>query len=260
MFLRLTGAILFFSFFFVGTMLALELGRRMRLREIRDKHDVEPARFNIVDGAVFGLMGLLLAFTFAAAGTRFETRRQLLVAEANDIGTAWLRLDLLPDSARHPLQASFRQYLDARLAGYRALPDTLAAMREFNRATELQQVIWSAAVAATEAAPTVAPSLLLLPALNDMFDIATARIAAMRAHLPGVIFGLLFLLVLCCSVLAGYGMTHSGPRNWLHAVGFATVFVITLYVIVDYEYPRWGFVNLMSFDRPLIELRQSMGD
>jgi hypothetical protein len=256
----LSSAIFFFGLFFAGLMLALELGRRVRLREIRAKQDVEPARFSIADGAVFGLMGLLLAFTFAAAGGRFEARRQLLVDEANAVGTAWLRLDLLPDSARRPLQASFRQYVDARLAGYRAMPDTLAARREFTRAAGMQQAIWSGAVAATEAAPTPAPSLLLLPALNAMFDIATTRMAAMRAHLPGVIFGLLFFLVLCCGVLAGYGMTHSGPRNWLHTLGFAAVFVITLYVIADYEYPRWGFINLASSDRPLIEVRQGMGD
>ena len=260
MFFLLSSPFLFFSFFFVVLLLALELGRRVRLREIRDKHDVEPARFNIMDGAVFGLMGLLLAFTFAAAGARFEARRLLLVEEANAIGTAWLRLDLLPDSTRRPLQASFRQYVDARMTGYRALPDTLVARREFTRAAGMQQAIWSGAVAATEAAPTVAPSLLLLPALNAMFDIAAARMAAMRAHLPGAIFGLLCFLILCCGVLAGYGMTHSGPRNWLHTLGFATVFVITLYVIVDYEYPRWGFISLDSYDSPLIEVRRTMGD
>ena len=260
MFFVLSTAILFFGLFFVALLLSLELGRRVRLREIRDKHDVEPARFGIVDGAVFGLMGLLLAFTFAAAGSRFEARRQLLVEEANAVGTAWLRLDLLPDSARRPMQASFRQYVDARLAGYRALPDTARAMREFARAAGMQQSIWSGAIAATEAAPTPAPALLLLPALNDMFDIASTRIAAMRAHLPAVVFGLLCFLVLCCGTLAGYGMTYSGPRNWLHSVGFATVFVVTMYVIVDYEFPRWGFINLASLDKPMLEVRQGMGD
>ena len=106
-------------------LLALELGRLVRLRAMRRDGDVESSRFGVVDGAVFGLMGLLLGFSFAAAGTRYDTRREQIVDEANAIGTAWLRLSLVPDTARGSLQGHFREYVDARLAGYAALPDTL---------------------------------------------------------------------------------------------------------------------------------------
>lgn len=240
-------------------LLALELGRRMRLRAIRRSGDTESSRFGIVDGAVFGLMGLLLGFSFAAAGGRYETRRQYIVDEANAIGTAWLRLSLVPDSARGPLQAHFREYVDARLAAYAAFPDTIAAKAAFARAEALQPTIWAEATAATSGAATTAPTMLLLPALNQMFDIASTRKAGLRAHMPRVIFGLLMFLVLCCSVLAGYGMTDAGPRRWLHGFAFAAVFVVTLYVIVDYEFPRWGVINLRALDQPMLEVRQGMG-
>jgi hypothetical protein len=249
-----------FLLLFGALLLALELGRRVRLRAIRRGGDEESSRFGIVDGAVFGLMGLLLGFSFAAAGGRYETRRQYIVDEANAIGTAWLRLDLIPDSARGPLQGHFRQYVDARLAAYAAMPDTVAAKEEFARAEALQRSIWSGAIAAASAAPTTAPTILLLPALNQMFDIANTRMAAMRAHMPRLILVLLFVLVLSCCVLAGYGMTSAGPRNWLHSLAFAAVLVVTLYVIVDYEFPRWGLINLRALDQPMLEVRRGMGN
>jgi hypothetical protein len=249
-----------FLVLFGALLLSLELGRRMRLRAIRRTAHEESSRFGIVDGAVFALMGLLLGFSFAAAGGRYETRRQYIVEEANAIGTAWLRLALVPDSARGPLQEQFRQYVDARLAGFAALPDTVAAKVEFARAEALQGSIWAGAIAAASAAPTTVPSILLLPALNQMFDIANTRLAAMHAHMPRVILGLLFFLVLCCCVLAGYGMTDAGPRNWLHSVAFASVLVVTIYVIVDYEFPRWGLINLRALDQPMLEVRQGMGN
>ena len=77
----------------------------------------------VVDGAVFGLLGLLVAFTFSGAATRFDARRQLVVEEANAIGAAYLRLDVLPAAAQPALRARFREYLDSRLAAYRAVPD-----------------------------------------------------------------------------------------------------------------------------------------
>ena len=86
-----------------------------------------------IDGAVFGLMGLLIAFTFGSAAVRFETRRNLIVEEANDIGTAYLRLDLLPADAQPELREAFRRYVDVRLAVYRKLPDLDATQAELSR-------------------------------------------------------------------------------------------------------------------------------
>jgi hypothetical protein len=252
-----------FSFLLcLATLLAgMELGRFVRRRQLaRGTPSEEPPGFGVVDGAVFGLMALLLGFSFSGASTRFETRRAQVVEEANAIGTAWLRLDLLPDSTRRPLQAQFRQYLDARIAGYRAMPDTAAAGAAFARAIALQPAIWADAVAATQAAPQSPPAILLLPAINAMFDIASTRLAVMRGHMPELIFQLLLLLVLCCAVLAGYAITDAGPRNWLHILGFATVLAITLLVIVDYEYPRAGRITLSVYDEVMVQLRASMGD
>jgi hypothetical protein len=116
------GALLALALF--GSVVGmLELGRRTGAK--RRARDAEAAQtsVSVVNGAVFGLLGLLIAFTFSGAAARFERRRDLIVEEANAVGTAWLRLDLLPADAQPPLRDSFRRYIDARLDGYRMLPD-----------------------------------------------------------------------------------------------------------------------------------------
>jgi len=211
----------------------------------------------VVEGAVFALMGLLVAFTFSGAASRFDERRKLIIEEANAIGTAYLRIDLLPSAAQPDLRASFRTYLDARLAVYRALPDLAASKAELARATGLQQEIWAKAIAA--AAESQAPTMqLLLPALNEMFDITTTRTMAAQIHPPYIIFGLLFALALLSALLAGYAMAPAKGRNWIHMAVFAFALAGAVYVILDMEYPRHGLIRVDAFDQVLIDLRQSM--
>jgi hypothetical protein len=239
---------------FLAMLVQLEVGRRIRGRHLALG---EPGGLGAIEGALFGLLGLLLAFTFSGAAGRFDTRRQQIVEEANAIGTAYLRLDVVPGEARQVLQGDFRSYLETRLAIYRVLPDLEAAYGQLARADSLQQAIWQHAVAGTMAAPTTQPAMLLLPALNQMFDITTVRTAATRFHPPIMVFVMLGLLVLVCATLAGYGMGGKA-RSWYHTVGFALVMSFTIYVIVDFEYPRFGFIQLVSHDRVLEDLLAKM--
>src|SRR3954447_15446630 len=150
---------------FAGTFVLLEVGRRFGARRLALDPEGAKSGGGAVDGAVFGLMGLLIAFTFSGAAVRFDTRRAQIVEEANCIGTAWLRLDLLPASEQAPLREYFRQYTDARLDAFRKLPDVKAWKAELDRAGALQNQIWTRSVAACSAsAPPV--TMLLLPALN----------------------------------------------------------------------------------------------
>jgi len=242
---------------FLGMLALLEAGRRLgRQRQLGDT--TAATGLGVVDGAVFGLMGLLIAFTFSGAAARFDARRALIVEEANDIGTAWLRIDLLPDSLQPPIRETFRQYLDARLAAYRAIPDMQKVNAELARATALQGEIWSLSVAAARQVPGPTAGMLLLPALNAMFDIATTRTMAAKTHPPMVIFGLLAALALACSLMAGYGMAGSATRSWVHILGFAVILTITVYVIMDLEYPRLGLIRVDAFDQVLVDVRASM--
>jgi hypothetical protein len=244
---------------FLGMLMLLEVGRRIGVRQLAQDPTGAAAGVGTVEGAVFALLGLLIAFTFSGAATRFDARRQLIVEETNDIGTAYLRLDLLPLEAQPGLREKFREYLDTRLAIYRKLPDIAAAKVEMAKANRLQVDIWRLSVAASKAqGASAAASLLLLPALNAMIDITTTRTMALQMHPPVVIFALLFGLALASSLLVGYGMASSKARNWLHMLGLAFAMAVSVYVILDIEYPRLGFIRVDSFDQALVELRESM--
>ena len=205
------------------------------------------------------LLGLLIAFTFSGASSRFDTRRQLIVEETNDIGTAYLRLDLLPADLQPALRESFRRYLDARIEAYQKLPDMAAAKASLAKADGLQRQIWRQAVAASRAeSAQPAAAILLLPALNAMIDITTTRTMVTQMHPPTVVFAMLFGLALAASLLAGYGMTGGKVRSWFHMLGFALVMAVAVYVILDLEYPRLGLIRVDAFDQALVDLRQSM--
>jgi hypothetical protein len=244
---------------FLGMLLFMEIGRRIRVRQWARDPDLAKAGFGAIEGGVLALLGLLLAFTFSGAGTRFEARRQLIVEETNAIGTAYLRLDMLSAAAQPKLREYFRRYLDARLNVYRKLPNIEGAKEELSIANSLQQEIWREAIASvrTAAAPVEA-AVVFLPALNAMIDISTTRTMAVYVHPPVIIFVMLFALACVSSLLAGYDMAGGKSRSWFHMLCFATVVAVTIYVILDLEYPRTGLIRVNAFDQALVELRDSM--
>jgi hypothetical protein len=249
------GAVLLAGGLFLAMLACLEIGRRVGLRRAAREGEAARAGAGVVEGAVFALLGLLIAFTFSGAAARFDQRRALIVEEANAIGTAYLRLDLLPAAARGELRESFRRYVDARLAVYRAVPDMVAVNAALAHAAKLQEEIWSKSVAASAGSQA---SVLVLPALNQMIDITTTRTMAGQTHPPLILFALLSGLALLGALLAGHAMSGSRERNWLHMATFAFALAGAVYVIVDMEYPRVGLIRVDSFDQVLVDLRQSM--
>ena len=242
----------------VAIIVVLEAGRQLGARRLAKDPESAKAGTGAIEGAVFGLMALLIAFTFSSAASRFDTRRVIVIEEANNIGTAWLRLDLLPAAAQSPLREKFRQYVDARVAFSAKLPDVDAAMGELARATALQNGIWKDAVAACRDSSSSTASMLLLPALNQMIDITTTRTMAAWTHAPLTVYAMLGLLVLAGSLLAGFSLASGRTHNWFHNVAFALIMALAIYVILDFEFPRVGLIRLNFFDQALVDVRQSM--
>jgi hypothetical protein len=243
----------------IGMLLLFEIGRRIGLRRRAKAAEGAVAGSGGIEGAVFALCGLLVAFTFSGAAARFDTRRQLIVEETNAIGTAYLRLDLLPADVQPTLRERFRQYLAARLEAYRKLPDIAAAQETLARSVQLQGEIWTRAVAESrrqEAPPDAAK--LLLPVLNAMVDITTTRTLAAHMHPPTIIIAMLFGLALACALLAGHGMADGTARRWLPIVSFTAIITVVVYVILDLEFPRQGLLQVKAFDQALEALLQSM--
>jgi hypothetical protein len=239
-------------------MVLLEIGRRIGIRRINKNPDIQNGA-GALEGAVLALLGLLIAFTFSGAMSRFDGRRQLVVEESNDIGTAYLRVDLLPGASQPAVRKLFRQYLDSRVETYRLVPDMTAVNKELARSAKLQGEIWRQSVAAShlpDAHPDAAK--LLLPALNAMIDITTTRTMASQFHPPRIIFILLFVLALASSLLAGHAMAAGKGRTWIHMVCFSLAMAAAIYVILDLEYPRLGFIRVDDMDQGLVDLRNSM--
>ncbi|MCI0416606.1 DUF4239 domain-containing protein [bacterium] len=241
---------------FLGMLLMLEWGRRIGVRMAK-RPEPSPSGVGATEGAVFALLGLLIAFTFSGAAERFDKRRHLVVEEANMIGTAYLRIDLLPKEAQPDMRDLFRRYLNSRLESYRKLPDIDAAKAEFQRSVKYQNEIWKNAVAECNEADSAASCRLFLPALNEMIDITTTRLMAMQFHPPLIVYLMLIVLGLSASLFAGYGMAAS-KRSWIHIIGFSLVMAITLYAILDIEYPRFGLIRVDAIDQVLEDLLKSM--
>ena len=250
--------VLFCVFLFSGMLLLLEIGRRFGVKRRPKESDGERGSLGTIEGAVFALFGLLMAFTFSGAASRFNEKRMMIAEEANTIETAYLRLRLVPES-EPKLQELFRRYVDSRLETYRRLPNMKAAGQEMANSKAIQEEIWNEAVAATRLPSShIAAAWLLLPALNSMIDITTTRTMALQQHPPRIIYALLFGLGLICSLLAGYRMAVGQQRSWLHILGFSLITVIVIYVFLDIEYPRTGLIRLEASDQVLVALRDSM--
>lgn len=242
---------------FLGMIALSEIGRRLALMGGRSGNDPEGSEgFSVIDGAIFGLLGLIVAFSFSGAAGRFDERRELIGTETNAIGSAYQLLDLLPGQPRSELQQHFRDYLDARIALYRVLPDIGAAAVELDAARTIKTRIWTMAVAATDGDQPA--TMLLLPAINGMFDIATSRTLSTMMHPPQIVFVLMFLLALISALVAGYGMASRKRREWPRLCGFAAIASITFYVILDLEFPRSGLIQIQAFDLALVDLRANM--
>jgi hypothetical protein len=241
-----------------GMMITFALGRRAGIRHHRIDPEGARAISGPVEAAIFGLLGLLIAFTFSGAADRFEVRRALIGEEANAIDAAWLQLDLLHGDDRAVLRSEFREYLDARLHFYGSLPNTTVATPFLEHAEQLEPVIWVHAVDAVPRSSVTGAAQILLPSINRMFDVETKRRLALMTHPPLPIYGLMMILALVCASLAGHHAHGSAKHPWILPLMFAGISSLAIFVILDLEYPRAGFIRLDSTDALLRELRAQM--
>jgi hypothetical protein len=244
--------------FFAGMVALLEVGRRIALVQVA-RHGAD-ARIGIgvVDGAVYGLLALLIGFSFSGAAQRFDHRREIISHEVNAIGTAWMRIDLLPAARQPAIRDGFRAYMDALLASYENPGSPSTAYLEPPAVTRAQNDIWAHSVAATIDPSGERARMLLLPALNEMFDVVEEERLARRIHPPAVIFAMLAITIGAAALFAGYGIASRSTHNWFFAIGVAATIAMATYVIVELEYPRLGLIRVSEMDQALVELRATM--
>jgi hypothetical protein len=230
------------------------LGYRLRTRTLKKttEHTVED--LGAINGTLLGLLALLLAFTFGMSNSRYDTRRQLVIEEANNIGTVILRTDIYPDSIRSLLRNHLRDYVDARIAFYQAGMNIEKTVAEYNRASEIGNKIWSLAAAYARVDDITTRTSELIPALNAMIDVTTTRRAAGEATIPDSIMYFLFALCLCSSFLLGYD--RKNKFDWIVVTGFALMLSATVFTIIDLDRPRSGLIDMDKPNEKIIELRE----
>ena len=206
------------------------------------------SQIGAIQGAILGLLGLLLAFSFAAAGTRF-LERHLITAEANAIGTASLRADLLDPPHRSELRAALRDYTKRRIEVSKRVRFVIdpADAAEF---AQMHVRIWSAARAGVEAKP--AAMLAVLNPVNEVIDLHTTRLAAGRKHLPMPVLGLLVVCSALATAITGYSSGIADRRRSPLSAPLAVLIMAALWITIDLDYPRIGLLQLN--DAPLEEL------
>ena len=238
---------------FLALIGCLEIGYRLGAKRVKSVPNAHEG-FGAIEGAVFGLFGLLLSLSFFGAASRLDVRRQLIVQEANAIASAYMRVDLLPSTEQAEVRRLFREYLNERVR-ISEMPNETAALAEMQKSAKLQQAIWSSAVSATKEGVPGAP--LLVTAVNQMVEIARTKAIAVQTHLPELVFEFLIAATLLSGLVAGFGMAR-GHRNWLLVFAYASVVTLTMYVTIDMEYPRAGLIRIGAADLALTTLRDSI--
>ncbi len=239
---------------FAVCFLAAEGGYRLGKRHIAGRGDsageAESAarakykkdHLGSAQAAIAALLGLLLAFTVSMSVDRFESRKLAVVDEANAIGTAYLRTDLLPEPQRTISVAAFAQYVDIRLqlASPERYLSEASGLQE--RATALQQQLWSLGVSAAELDKRAVTYGIYLEALNEMIDAAGRREAGLRNYVPEPVLYLIFVVALAMLGIMGYASGVSGGRSFVAEVVIAFVVAAVIFIILDFDRPFRGIV------------------
>jgi FtsH-binding integral membrane protein len=208
-----------------------------------------------LEGALLGLLALLLSFTFSMSASRYDTRRSLLIKEANDIGTVVLRADMYPDSIRREFRKDLKQYLEARIEYYDAGNDEEKINKSLGDAAKISDHIWQMVTRLSRESSATIPQNLMIPALGDMIDVVTSRDAARLARVPDPIFWLLIILTLLGSLIIGYSKKEK-KNDWIVLSIYSLMTVITIYTIIDLDRPRHGIIRTDDAHQKIIELRK----
>jgi len=209
--------------------------------------------FNFVVSATLSLLGLIIGFTFSMAISRYDLRKDYEEAEANAIGTEYLRADLLAHADKLKLRMLIKDYLDQRVLFYTSR-DIAEIVQINNRTSQLQRDLWLAILIPTIEKPT-AISALVVAGMNDVLNAQGYTQAGWWNRIPRAAWTLMFLIAICCNILIGYSAKYGKEgRHLLLVLPF--VVSVSFFLIADIDSPRGGLIrlnpeNLLSLGRSL---------
>jgi hypothetical protein len=235
------------------SLLAAEVGYQLGRRVKRRSPEENRSTAGSMAGATLALLGFLLAIITGIAINRFDVRRQLVVDEANAIGTTYLRAGYVAEPLQSEIRELLREYIDARLLALE--PGRLGEARILSE--ELHTELWTRAEILAEESPTPVVSIFIT-SLNEVIDLHTRRVVtALETRIPVTIwFGIYFAAFLSMS-LVGYQNGLEGGRNLLPLLVLIVIFSAVILLILDLDRPREGILQVSH--QALIDLQQQIG-
>lgn len=253
-FIYRTDAVALVGALFVIMLVVIFVGSKVG--EVRFPGHEDNAGNGTIVGSLFGLLAFLLAITFGMSAGRFDSRREALVNEANAIGTAMLRADLYSDTLREAFRKDFKGYLEARILYYEAGRDQARIDIAGRTADSLGKRLWARTMTVARNEPDFIRSNQMIPALNEMFDSATVRNIREKARVPDSIVIMLFVLSVASAFYAGYISVGKGKMDWFIIVGFCLLTSVVIYITLDLDRPRRGFIKLDGSEQAMLDLRK----
>ncbi|MBA2960932.1 MULTISPECIES: hypothetical protein [Ramlibacter] len=198
--------------------------------------EVRPA-FEVIQSAALTLLGLIIGFSFSMALARYDQRKNYEEAEANAIGTEFVRADLLPAEDAAKVRALLRDYLDQRITYYTARHEPVEA-----RTGELQAQLWAAVAGPAMARPTPVTALAV-SGMNDVINAQGYTQAAWLNRIPIAAWALMATLAVFCNALLGFQLVKARPGPLMQLLLPALVSV-AVFLIADIESPRAGLIRV----------------
>ena len=228
-------------------LLSIEAGWRLGnyLRQRADEEKRTPTGAAV--GATLGLLAFLLAFTFGMAANRYDNRKQVVLQEANAIGTTYLRADFLPEPLDEEAKGLLREYTAIRAGG----EASFMGLEGMARSAAIQDQLWAIADQTRLQKDTVATGLFI-QTLNDMIDLDTTRVTANRNRIPDTIWLMLFLVAIFSMAAMGYEFGLAGARSWAVTILLAIAFTSVIVLIADLDRPQAGLIQVSQ--QPLLDL------
>jgi hypothetical protein len=220
-----------------------------RLRQVRPLEEEERADFDLIRAAALTLLGLIIGFSFAMAVSRYDQRKNLEEAEANAIGTEYVRADLLPAESAMKMRDLLRKYVGLRIAFYLARRDQVDSINADTG--KLQNELWSAVVSALTPQRT-AVEALVVAGMNDVLNAQGYTQAAWWNRIPVAAWSLMGLIAIACNLLFGYGARRTSYASLVLPVIVSAAFLL----IADIDSPRAGIIHVSPIN--LIALSQTI--
>ena len=240
---------------FVGCIFMVILGRAVRTKFLRSDEQESKGGVNSLLGALFGLWGFVLAFTFGNASARFENVRAMMVEEANMIRNVILRTETIPDSLRPAYRAQVKSYLEARIDYYEQAGNPDKFNKAKQDAVEIGKSLWTNTVEVSRL-PNMGPSSnAMMATLTSMYDIGARRDALLMSGIPGLITFMLFFLALVISFVGGFTSPMLELKEWVVITGFILLACIIIYITLDLARPMRGLIKPDVGQERIVQLR-----